>query len=70
MRFLKAAAAFGVTLGLMFMASVFLLLSVLGPHSPPASKPVELLVYVVCGAAVVAGPVLAARAVWRHGGAP
>jgi len=47
------------------MAAVFALISVAGPHSTPWPKPMQTLVYIVAGLAVLILPALAARAAFR-----
>jgi hypothetical protein len=66
MRYIAAAAAFVATGLVVFMGVVFAFISFLGPHSPPASKTVEFLVYALSGLALLVLPVLAARAAWRR----
>ena len=68
MRYIAAAAAFVATLWLVCMAAVFALISAVGPHSASVSKPVEILIYMLCGAAVLVLPILAAKAAWRRSG--
>lgn len=69
MKYIAAAIAFIATLWVTGMAAVFALIAVVGPHSGPASKPVEILTYGLGGAAVLVLPLLAARAAWRRTGA-
>lgn len=48
-----------------FMAAIFALISVAGPHSTPWPKPMQTLVYVLAGLAILVLPALAARAAFR-----
>lgn len=67
MRYVKVAAAFVITLWVGFMAAVFLLISVMGPHSPPPSRAAQILAYVACVTFVVVLPIAVARRVWVRG---
>ena len=67
MRYLAAAAAYVVTLWLVFMIGVFGVISFVGPHSKRLGEPMTSLVYVLAGLAVLVVPAWAARAAFRAG---
>lgn len=64
-KYLAAAAAYLAALWAVVMAAIFALISVVGPHSTPWPKPMQTVVYVVAGLAVLVLPALAARAALR-----
>lgn len=69
MKYIAAAAAFVVTLLGVGAAAVFAVLAFAGPHSDILPQPLQIVLYVLCWIAVIALPLLAARAAWRRSAA-
>jgi hypothetical protein len=66
MKYIAAAAAFFATLIAVGVAAVFAVLAFAGPHSDTLPQPLQIALYVLCWVAVIALPLLAARAAWRR----
>jgi hypothetical protein len=66
MRYVLTIAAFVATLLVVAAATIFAVLVLAGPHSDMLPMPLQVIVYLVAWVAVLALPVLAARAAWRR----